>query len=341
MRGLEHEWFTSYMSNRKQYIQIGKTRSDHTVVDYGVPQGSVLGTTLFLLFIDSLKLLNTSGTKYMYADDIAMIYSGSSDEGMQTEMNNDLNLIRLWMLRHKMTLNVDKTHYMFFSNTIPMQMYVHYENMEIQRVNEFKYLGLTLDSKLSFSSHIRTLKSKASSSAGLFYRMRNRVPVNVRHSIYYALFHSHIIYGIETYSSTNLTKIAEIQVLQNKAIRNLFDNEKGTSNYNLHLKNNILPVRYIIKMKHVIQIHNMLHNNIKSNTFLVKNSDSHKHNTRIANNIKMDKTQTSRYGKTSALHLAKSEYNKLPESYKILSKNQFKYAIKKYYFDVFKVSKIV
>lgn len=80
---------------------------------------------------------------YVYADDIAILYSGSSDEIIQTNMNNDLKLIRQWMVKHKMTLNTDKTHYMLLCNTVPDQVYVHYENEEIKSVNEFKYLGLT------------------------------------------------------------------------------------------------------------------------------------------------------------------------------------------------------
>lgn len=153
------------------------------------------------------------------------------------------------------------------------------------------------------------------------------------------LFHSHIMYGIESYSSATSEKIAELQILRNKAIRNLFGSVKGTSNYKI--QNNISPERYLIRMNLVIQTHNIIHNNLKSNTKLNMNNNSHNYNTRTSNHLKLNIIKTSRYGKDSELQKAKSEYNEIPESFKSLTKYQFKCENRKYFFDVFKSSKIV
>ena len=114
IRGVAHKWFTSYLSNRSQYVSYNKTSSDVCNINCGVPQGSILGPLLFLIYINDMVNVSTSLLPILFADDTNVFLSGKNVNDLLNAMNLELEKISDWINCNKLSLNVSKTHYMVF-----------------------------------------------------------------------------------------------------------------------------------------------------------------------------------------------------------------------------------
>jgi ribosomal protein S18 len=163
IRGVAHDWLKSYLADRQQFVTINGSNSDKKALKFGVPQGSILGPLLFIIYINDLPNISKIAKFIMYADDANIIITGKSVAEVN-EMFNDLSASLLnWVDSNGLKLNLGKTNYMIFSRQkidIPRGMSI--ANRKIERKNEARFLGVILDDKLAFSTHIRTLKSKMS-----------------------------------------------------------------------------------------------------------------------------------------------------------------------------------
>ena len=148
----------SYLSNRKQKVIINGVDSNWGDIKAGVPQGSVLGPVLFLVYINDLEEGIKSSIKF-FADDTSLYSIVNNPEVSAGELNHDLNLIGQWAYQWKMSFNPDPTKQaeeILFSNKhkSPNHPPIHFNHTEVKRVQHHKHLGLILDSKLSFTKHI-------------------------------------------------------------------------------------------------------------------------------------------------------------------------------------------
>jgi ribonucleases P/MRP protein subunit RPP40 len=132
----------------------------------GVPQGSILGPTLFLLYINSMSNLKLNGKIQLYADDCAITYGEMSIEELKKAMENDLLTIQQWLNSHSMAMNVSKTNYLFFHGRKRFESFtnlalnVKLNNQIIERVETATYLGLRIDEQLNFRDHLNHIKKK-------------------------------------------------------------------------------------------------------------------------------------------------------------------------------------
>ena len=108
------EWLKSYLSNRKHFVSILGYESQPQHVEHGVPQGSVLGPLLFLLYINDLHRSIKFSTTYHFADDTNMLNINSSIYKIKYQLNKDLKLLNKWLLANKISLNAAKTELIFF-----------------------------------------------------------------------------------------------------------------------------------------------------------------------------------------------------------------------------------
>jgi len=218
VRGHVHSWFRSYLYGRSQYVSIGKDISTRTAVQRGVPQGSVLGPILFILYVNDMRNCCNSISLLHFADDTTGFLSSKSVPGLVREMNLDLNRIAEWVRRNRLFLNINKTCYMVISDSsmsdLPSLMI---ENNLIARVTEAQFLGVTIDDKLSFKQHVEQLCGKLSKTVGMLNRISNLIPPNVKLSIYYSLIFSRVSYGIVSWGSSGLTNAARIQRILSRA----------------------------------------------------------------------------------------------------------------------------
>lgn len=181
--GTSHNWFKSYLSSRLQYVELEYTKSSLESIDEGVPQGTRLAPDLFNIYINDIEKIELSGTLFLYADDIVITYSNSNIEQIEGHINSDLIKLNKWMETNKLTVNTDKTKYMVFNRTNDTKLNIFYMGKPLQQVNNFKYLGVTLDKHLSWESQIKKIVSGLSSICGLFRKISSYVPMSSKLSI--------------------------------------------------------------------------------------------------------------------------------------------------------------
>jgi len=265
IRGVELSWFKSYLSNRKQYVSLGGISSNEGLIKLGVPQGSILGPLLFIIYMDDLPSL-INEPLFLFADDTVLLTSDSNIDTLMQKINSEFGKVCTFFRKYKLSLNPDKTNYLIFSNSKAIHdasTHVFIDNNnegendpglihEIKRINisdkvpAYKYLGIYLDPCLSFKYHLQKLSTKLSRAIYLLRTAKNILPNNAMKMLYYSIFHSHLTYATEIWSSATNSLLQEIFKKQKIAIRII-----NNASYNAHTQplfksNKILPLWDII-----------------------------------------------------------------------------------------------
>ena len=151
VRGLVLDWIESYLTNRQQYVQLGDINSDLLNVRCGVPQGSILGPKLFILYINDICNVSKLLELILFADDTNSFYTGANLEDISKVISTELDKINGWFSLNKLSLNVSKTNYMIFSNKklASTKANIYFNGQKISEVSDTKFLGVIIDKKLS------------------------------------------------------------------------------------------------------------------------------------------------------------------------------------------------
>ena len=257
------------------------------VIRHGVPQGSVLGPLLFLLYINDLHCAIKFSLVHHFADDTNILHINDSPKQLAKHVNLDLKLLCNWINANKISLNKSKTEYIIFKGP---QKLLHYDiriflnGTRIFPSNCIKYLGVLLDSDLSWKSQINNTAIKLKRANGALAKIRHFVPPHVLCLVYYAIFHSHLQYCCQVWGQQNGLEINRISVLQNHAVRLMSFAAPRTSPSNLYLNLRLLKFSDTVLLENILLLYNMYHNRIPENldsTFAV--NFSHKHRTRAEN----------------------------------------------------------
>ena len=156
IRGIAKDWFNSYLSNRKQYVSIRGISSDELHVSCGVPQGSVLGPLLFLLYINDFENCSDLFDFHMFADDANLFFPHDSILRLEELINHNLIKVHSWLSANKLCLNTDKTNYVIYRMpqkiiTHDLQLYINCDS--IKQTSYVKYLGIYIDCHLNLFRH--------------------------------------------------------------------------------------------------------------------------------------------------------------------------------------------
>ena len=163
IRGVAHDWFRDYLSNRKQYVHINGTSSGQLPISCGVPQGSILGPLLFLVYVNDLATVSEHALTILFADDTNLIYNGKTYNELKILIKNDLSKISHWFKANKLALNESKTKYMIFHtsyNKPPFSFQIILNNIELERVENSKFLGVIIQENLMWNTHINYICNK-------------------------------------------------------------------------------------------------------------------------------------------------------------------------------------
>ena len=250
--GKEHSWFRSYLTNRKQFTVYSNNNSDFLPLNTGVPQGSILGPLLFLIYVNDISYASNFFDMILYADDTTLVTSlFASDLYLLTpELNLELKKIYEWLCVNRLSLNVMKTKYMIFhypQRTIPSSDYPALElaNIPIERVQNFDFLGLTISDTLSWLPHISKISNKISKAIGILKRMKHILPTEVLLLIYNSLITSHISYCVLAWGFSG----SRINKLQKKAIRIVHHSKYNAHTEPLFKRSNILKCNDLFDLK--------------------------------------------------------------------------------------------
>ena len=260
----------SFLFNRKQYIQFGKACSATRTLNIGVPQGSILGPLLFLVYVNDLPRLSQNFFPVMFADDCTLQFQDRDIHSLINTCNVELRSLKEWTESNRLTINVGKTNCMFISNmysSLPDNS-INFNNQYLNYVDNTKFLGVTLDSQLKYADHINIICSKISKTIGILFKLRTEVPKSCLKSIYYSLIHPYILYLLPIFAATNEVHIRPLVTLQKRAVRIL----NGASYYQhtepLFYDSGILKISdqyklylgsYVIKNFNIISEHQRAH----------------------------------------------------------------------------------
>ena len=179
IRGVAFDWFRSYLSAREQYAGFGSASSSQQVIRCGVPQGSILGPLLFLLYINDIVRYCQNSNLVLFADDTNLLIEHVDFKELIRKASTELQHISSWFQMNKLSLNIDKTQFMIFRTPhkqIPFQPTIAINNKQIERVTEIKFLGVFIDDLLNWKFHIRYKSKVISRNLGILHRIKKLYP---------------------------------------------------------------------------------------------------------------------------------------------------------------------
>ena len=179
-----YKWFCSYLANRSQYTYVNGSTSDLNNISYGVPQGSVLGPLLFLIYINDLGLFDKINVKpKLFADDTNSCVYGNGISELTSKCQNVIDKISMWTSANRLSLNNDKTFYMVFlpsfSQETSPDLNLFINSLPIKKENSFKFLGVTIDERLKWKPHIQDIVYSITFIIGIFYKLSIKLPPKV------------------------------------------------------------------------------------------------------------------------------------------------------------------
>ena len=249
----------NYLENRKQFVQFDSCSSKMKSIDKGVPQGSILGPLLFLIYINDIPNSSNILNFLMYADDTTLhcCLEDIEDDNKEFRINQELQHVQDWLKVNRLALNVKKTKYMMFHkhNKIVEHLDLHVNNNAIEKIDNFNFLGLHLNTRLTWHTHVSEISKKISRAVGIIKKMQWIFPTEILLAIYNALVLPHINYCILSWGADSNT----IFILQKKAVRAIV-----SAVYNAHTEPffklyNLLKIEDIYKFRLLVLYHNISH----------------------------------------------------------------------------------
>ena len=222
--GIALDFFRSYLTDQYQFTRINGCDSLWQKITCGVPQGSVLGPLLFIIYMNDLSNVSRFSVS-LFADDTCLVLSHKDLKYLEVFCNRELEIIEDWFKANKLTANLKKaSKYMLTSgktrkNSNLPGICLKMGTTTLERVETMKYLGVTLDEKFSWTAHVMQLKLKLASSVGILAKLKYYLNTKILIQVYHALIGSRLHYSISCWGAAAQTVLAPIKVLQNRAVR--------------------------------------------------------------------------------------------------------------------------
>ena len=253
IRGVAHSWLKSYLELRKQFVNVNDCNSDLLNVTCGVPQGSILGPKLFILYINDICNVSDILHFVLFADDTNIFCSGKDMKKLCKTVSIALENLNVWFAVNKLSLNVSKTNFILFGNRkYKEEVNITINDVQIDRVYKTKFLGVMIDSKLNWKEHINIINNKISKSIAIIYRASKILNTDSMYTLYCTLVLPYLNYCAENWGNTYEGNINKIFLKQKRVIRIISKANFYDHTNQLFKKLNILKLKDLIELRSAI-----------------------------------------------------------------------------------------
>ena len=316
----------------QQQVKCNGTISSFKIIKFGVPQGSILGSLLFLIYINDLPSTSSILHFVLFADDSNVFASHRSYHELLLTVNRELLLVADWFKANKLSLNLTKTNYILFCSrrkSSPQQKgNIQIDNVDIPQVTSVKFLGVYVDQHITWNNHIEQIAKKIAKNVGVISRISYLLPTNILLTLYHCLIHPYIAYCNMIWASNYNSRLHRIIVLQKKAVRLI-----AGFPYNSHT--GILKVAQIKQIQICEFMHRYTYKTLPSayvNLYSLA-SDFHSYNTRNLASYRSEFARTNSR-KFSVRCAGPVEWNKLPQGLRCIPNlNLFKQHLRMWLLD--------
>lgn len=262
IRGVPLKWFKSYLLNRKQFTSYNSVNSTMLSITTGVPQGSILGPLLFILYVNDIVSTSNHVSFILFADDTNMIVTSENLNFDNMTLNQEINNLSIWFSANKLTINESKTKYILFRkdripSRIKLELYIN--GNRIDKVQHIKFLGVIITETLSWQLHINEICKKISRTIGILSRLKHELPYQVLLTIYKSLIGPYLNYAITAWGSSPKSHLLRIHKLKKKAMRIITRSKFSAHTDPLFLKNKILKLDDMYKLRCSLIYHKYWH----------------------------------------------------------------------------------
>ena len=313
------EWIKSYLKNRKQIIKFKKHTSEEETTLSGVPQGSILGPILFIIFTNDLADEFTTCKMISYADDCQLIVDADSMPELKIKLENVIVTAQKWYKENGMKNNIGKTKVLILKtgnqNSPTITVMDEGKRINIKPLKEIKILGIYLDDKLTWKRQISEVRKKASNVVRNLHRVNKLVPVKQRIQLYNALVTPHFSYADVIWGGCGEVNSKRLQTTQNYAVKSMLGMRKRDSATEALTQLKLLNLKQRRKVHEAVFTHKALMNNQPGNINDVYDAQLPTSNTRAASNQKLNLPhhRTSKY-QHCPLFRTISTWNSLPNT---------------------------
>ena len=211
IRGSANQLIKSFLNSR-QYVSVNGTNSDIKLITDGVAQSSTVGPILFLLYINDLYN-STNCLHRLFVDDTCLVLHSPDPNNLEHIMNNEPHNVDEWCRANKLSINPSKSNFLVILPRLrkpPPYISLKLNNVEINPCENVKYLGVQIDSQLTFNSHIKMIENKISRSIRIIIKLKCYLPPSAPLKLYYALVHPHLLYGLLVWGTTYTSYLAKL-----------------------------------------------------------------------------------------------------------------------------------
>ena len=340
VRGIALDWFKSYLKNRRQYVSYCGIHSRVMDIEYGVPQGSVLGPLLFILYTNDIPRCLHHCKTILFADDTTIYLTGAEVQTLYHQVNYDLDILDDWFKANQLSVNPSKTKYILFSRRDTASEHdldLLIDDEKLERVHCTKFLGLFIDEHFIWDHHIEHCKKKV--SRGVYAINMSKHLLSQRHlkTLYYSLIHPYLFYGIRLWGNTYQKHVKKLESVQKRAVRAIMGAKYNDPSTPLFKILNILKLKDLYELQTMHFVYDFV------NLFLPRpllnvytyHGNIHRHNTRHSTDPKPPKVN-SEIMRKSCMYTGPTLWLSLDNNIKSSrSKSIFKKRVKQRYLNVY------